>query len=151
VHHQPAYDTYDALPDWARRTLDRHRHDPREACYTRGQLEKAATHDRYWNAAQQEMVVTGKMHNYMRMYWGKKVIEWSPSPEQAFETLLYLNNKYELDGRDANSFAGVAWCFGKHDRPWKERPIFGTVRYMAASGLERKFDIEAYVRQVGNL
>jgi len=151
VHYQPAYDAYDALPAWARQTLDRHRHDPREVCYRRDQLENAATHDAYWNAAQQEMVVTGKMHNYMRMYWGKKVIEWSPSPEAAFETLLYLNNKYELDGRDANSFTGVAWCFGKHDRPWKERPIFGTVRYMAASGLERKFDIAAYVRQVDGL
>jgi len=151
VHYQPAYDRYDALPDWARKTLDRHRHDPREICYNRNQLENAATHDRYWNAAQQEMVITGKMHNYMRMYWGKKVIEWSPSPEVAFETLLYLNNKYELDGREATGFTGVAWCFGKHDRPWTERPIFGTVRYMAASGLERKFDIEAYVRQVGNL
>ncbi len=148
VHYQPAYDTYDALPGWARKTLDRHRRDPREVCYSREQLENAATHDRYWNAAQKEMVATGKMHNYMRMYWGKKVIEWSPSPEVAFETLLYLNNKYELDGRDANGFTGVAWCFGKHDRPWTERPIFGTVRYMVASGLERKFDIEAYVRQV---
>jgi len=85
------------------------------------------------------------------MYWGKKVIEWSPSPEIAFGTLLYLNNKYELDGRDANGFTGVAWCFGKHDRPWTERAIFGTVRYMAASGLERKFDIDAYVRQVDGL
>jgi deoxyribodipyrimidine photo-lyase len=151
VHYQPAYDSYDALPDWARKTLDRHRHDPREVCYNREQFERAATHDRYWNAAQQEMVVTGKMHNYMRMYWGKKVIEWSPSPEVAFETLLYLNNTYELDGRDANGFTGVAWCFGKHDRPWTERPIFGTVRYMAASGLERKFNIEAYVRQVEGL
>ena len=151
VHYQTAYDTYDALPDWARKTLDRHRSDPREVCYRRDQFENAATHDRYWNAAQKEMVATGKMHNYMRMYWGKKVIEWSPSPEIAFETLLYLNNRYELDGRDANGFAGVAWCFGKHDRPWGERPIFGTVRYMAASGLERKFDIDAYVRQVDGL
>lgn len=148
VHYQPAYDRYDALPDWARKTLDAHRHDPREVCYRPDQFESAATHDRYWNAAQAEMVITGKMHNYMRMYWGKKVIEWSPAPETAFETLLYLNNKYELDGCDANSFTGVAWCFGKHDRPWTQRPIFGTVRYMAASGLERKFDIEAYVRQV---
>ncbi len=151
VHHQPAYASYDALPDWARKTLDRHRNDPREVCYRRDQLESAATHDRYWNAAQKEMVATGKMHNYMRMYWGKKVIEWSPSPETAFGTLLYLNNRYELDGRDANSFTGVAWCFGKHDRPWTERPIFGMVRYMAASGLERKFDIDAYVRLVDGM
>ena len=101
-----------------------------------------------WNAAQVEMTAMGKMHGYMRMYWGKKIIEWSASPEEAFETALYLNNKYELDGRDANSFTGVAWCFGKHDRPWQERPVFGTVRYMNANGLRRKFDVESYVRKV---
>ncbi len=148
VHYRPDYDRYAMLPAWARQTLDRHRHDPREVVYTRQQLEQAATHDPYWNAAQMEMVATGKMHNYMRMYWGKKVIEWSAAPEAAFETLLHLNNKYEIDGRDANGFTGVAWCFGLHDRPWGERPIFGMVRYMAASGLARKFDIDGYVRSV---
>jgi deoxyribodipyrimidine photo-lyase len=150
VYFNPRYDSYEALPAWARKTLDLHRHDPRDTVYSRQALEHATTHDPYWNAAQTEMVTTGKMHNYMRMYWGKKVIEWSDSPEKAFDTLLYLNNKYELDGRDANSFTGIAWCFGKHDRPWKERPIFGTVRYMAASGLKRKFNIDAYCSRFSN-
>lgn len=151
VQYQPAYDTYEALPDWARRTLDKHRHDPREAIYRREQLEHGLTHDTYWNAAQMEMTLTGKMHNYMRMYWGKKVIAWSTTPEEAFETLLTLNNKYEIDGRDANGFTGVAWCFGLHDRPWTERPVFGTVRTMVAGGLERKFNIAAYVTRINHL
>lgn len=145
---QPAYDRYACLPDWAQQTLDRHRDDEREFVYSREKFEQAETHDPYWNAAQVEMVATGKMHNYMRMYWGKKIIEWSATPEEAFETALYLNNKYELDGRDVNSFTGVAWCFGKHDRPWQEREIFGTVRYMNANGLKRKFDRDGYVRKI---
>ena len=144
----PAYDTFDALPSWARRTLSEHRGDEREYSYSLQELETARTHDRYWNAAQREMVLTGKMHGYMRMYWGKKILEWVSSPREAFRTALYLNNKYELDGRDPNSFAGIAWCFGKHDRPWAERPVFGTVRYMSAAGLERKFEMEEYVRKV---
>lgn len=148
VFYQPGYDTYAALPSWARKTLDLHRDDPRETLYSYDQFDQATTHDPYWNAAQQEMRITGKMHNYMRMYWGKKIIEWSASPEEAFKTMLALNNRYEIDGRDANGFTGVAWCFGKHDRPWKERAIFGSVRYMAASGLERKFAIQNYVHQV---
>ena len=109
------------------------------------------THDPYWNAAQMEMVITGKMHGYMRMYWGKKIIEWSKTPQQAYKTMLYLNDKYELDGRDPNGFANVAWCFGLHDRPWGERPIFGKTRYMNAAGLERKFDMDAYVQRVNSL
>jgi deoxyribodipyrimidine photo-lyase len=148
VLHNPRYDTYDCLPDWAKLTLRQHARDVREYVYTREQLEQAQTHDAYWNAAQIEMVSTGKMHNYMRMYWGKKIIEWTASPQEAFDIALELNNKYQLDGRDANSFTGVAWCFGKHDRPWTERAIFGTVRYMNAGGLKRKFDIDAYVRKV---
>ena len=114
-------------------------------------MENAQTHDPYWNAAQRQMVLTGKMHNYMRMYWGKKILEWSLTPQRAFATALFLNNKYELDGRDANAFAGVAWCFGKHDRPWGQRPIFGTVRYMNAAGLERKFDMPGYLNLVAEL
>ena len=109
------------------------------------------THDVYWNAALQEMVETGKMHDYMRMYWGKKIIEWSKSAQSAFKIALYLNNKYELDGRDPNGFAGIAWCFGKHDRPWAERPIFGLVRYMNAKGLKRKFNIDVYVQKIQDL
>ena len=139
------------LPDWAESTLAAHEDDQREYEYSRKQFESASTHDPYWNAAQKEMVLRGKMHGYMRMYWGKKILEWSESPRQAFNTALYLNNKYELDGRDPNGYAGVAWCFGKHDRAWKERAVLGKVRYMSASGLERKFDIDRYVEQVENL
>jgi deoxyribodipyrimidine photo-lyase len=151
VEHNPQHDAYEGLPEWARKTLAKHASDPREAVYTLEELEQARTHDAYWNAAQQEMVVRGKMHNTMRMYWGKKLIEWSATPEEAFARALYLNNRYELDGRDANSFAGVAWCFGKHDRPWRERAIFGTVRYMNDRGLERKYDVDAYLRRVNAL
>jgi len=149
--HNDRYDRYDCLPDWAKRTLSRHAKDKRPYLYSSRELERAATHDPFWNAAQREMVHTGKMHGYMRMYWGKKIIEWSRSPEQAFSTALGLNNVYELDGRDPNSFAGVAWCFGKHDRPWKERPVFGQVRWMSPAGLERKFDMEAYLARVDAL
>ncbi len=148
VHYNPYYDSFEALPDWAKKTLRAHEKDRREYLYSREDLEHARTHDPYWNAAQKEMVSTGKMHNYMRMYWGKKILEWSPTPEEAFRTTLYLNNKYELDGRDPNGFAGVAWCFGKHDRAWPERPIFGKVRYMNETGLRRKFDMGAYLRRV---
>ncbi|MFP4057323.1 MAG: deoxyribodipyrimidine photo-lyase [Candidatus Brocadiia bacterium] len=151
VHYNPRYDSYRCLPHWARETLEEHKRDRRETVYTAAQLEAAQTRDRYWNAAMGEMKLTGKMANYMRMYWGKKVMEWTRTPRFAFRTLLSLNNKYFLDGRNPNSFAGVAWCFGKHDRPWAERPVFGKVRYMSAGGLERKFDIDAYVAQVAAL
>jgi deoxyribodipyrimidine photo-lyase len=151
AHYNPSYDSFRAIPDWAKRALKAHQRDKREYLYSREELEEGRTHDRYWNAAQKEMVVTGKMHNYMRMYWGKKILEWSPSPEEAFRIALHLNNKYELDGRDPNSFAGVAWCFGKHDRPWGERKIFGQVRYMNDAGLRRKFKIDDYVQKVGDL
>lgn len=148
VENNPHYDTYDCLPSWARVTLDQHRSDPRPHLYTKDELEAADTKDPYWNAAQREMVETGYMQNAMRMYWGKKILEWSTTPEEAFATALYLNNKYLLDGRDPNSYTGVAWCFGKHDRPWAEREVFGLVRYMNAAGLERKFDIKAYVNWI---
>ena len=148
VEFNPDYDRYDAVPDWARETLAEHAADERDYVYSADELERAETHDRYWNAAQREMTLTGKMHNYMRMYWGKKIIEWTETPEEAFRIVLALNNKYELDGRDANGFTGVAWCFGKHDRAWAERAIFGKVRYMSARGLERKFDIESYADRI---
>jgi deoxyribodipyrimidine photo-lyase len=151
VHYNRAYDKFEGLPEWCRATLLEHAKDSRPYLYSRAELEKAATHDPYWNAAQKEMVLTGKMHGYMRMYWGKKIIEWSASPREAFRTALALNNAYELDGRDANAFAGVAWSFGKHDRPWARRPVFGTVRYMNAAGLRRKFDADAYVRKIDAL
>ena len=148
VYYNWDYDRYKGLPAWARNTLAKHRADKRKYVYTAAQLEHAKTHDPYWNAAQREMTITGKMHGYMRMYWGKKILEWSRTPERAFRIALHLNNKYELDGRDPNGFAGVAWCFGKHDRPWGERKIFGNVRYMNAAGLKRKFDMDAYVSKV---
>jgi deoxyribodipyrimidine photo-lyase len=151
VHYNPGYDTFDALPKWAKTTLADHARDPREYVYSFEEWEAGKTHDPYWNAAQREMRITGRMHGYMRMYWGKKILEWSESPEEAFRTALTLNNRYELDGRDPNGFTGVAWCFGKHDRAWGERPVYGKVRSMVASGLKRKFDIESYVEQVRNL
>jgi deoxyribodipyrimidine photo-lyase len=151
VWYTPDYDRYTCLPDWARKTLAEHAGDDRDRIYDRETLENADTHDPYWNAAMREMRYTGFMHNYMRMYWGKKILEWSASPEEAFVTTLSLNNKYFLDGRDPNSYAGVAWVFGKHDRAWFERPIFGKIRYMAASGLERKCDIQGYVDKVAAL
>ncbi len=148
VHHTPDYDRFACLPAWARKTLADHAPDPRPHLYQPPALEAAETHDPYWNAAMQEMTTTGFMHNYMRMYWGKKVLEWSPTPAAAFENLLALNNRYFLDGRDPNSFAGVAWIFGMHDRAWPERAVFGKVRSMTAAGLERKCDIRAYIAKV---
>ncbi len=148
VHYNPAYDVFEGLPPWALKTLAAHAADPRPALYSRTELEGARTHDPYWNAAQNEMRITGKMHGYMRMYWGKKILDWSHTPQEAFATALGFNNKYELDGRDPNGFAGVAWCFGKHDRPWGQRPVFGLVRSMTDGGLRRKFDADGYVRNV---
>jgi deoxyribodipyrimidine photo-lyase len=151
VHYNRRYDSYECLPPWAKRTLEFHKKDRREYLYSLEEFEAAQTHDRYWNAAQMEMVITGKMHGYMRMYWGKKIIEWSKTPQAAYKTMLYLNDKYELDGRDPNGFANVAWCFGLHDRPWGERNIFGKTRYMNAAGLERKFDMSFYIEKVERL
>jgi deoxyribodipyrimidine photo-lyase len=151
VYYEKDYDKYSALPDFARTTLKEHADDERDPTYTRGELEKAETHDEYWNAAMRELVHTGYMHNYMRMYWGKKILEWSASPEAAYRTTLHLNNKYFLDGRDANSYANVAWVFGQHDRGWTERPVFGKIRYMSAGGLERKADPAAYIAKVDAL
>ncbi|MFH5836165.1 deoxyribodipyrimidine photo-lyase [Proteiniclasticum sp. C24MP] len=148
VLRNPHYDSFASITSFAKDTLLAHSKDERPYLYSTEELEQGKTHDPYWNAAQLEMVHLGKMQGYMRMYWGKKIIEWTETPEKAYETALYLNNKYNLDGRDPNGFAGVAWCFGKHDRGWKERPVFGKVRYMNANGLERKFDIRAYVENV---
>ncbi|HNQ43181.1 MAG TPA: hypothetical protein PKI59_02075, partial [Candidatus Cloacimonadota bacterium] len=147
-HYNPGYDTYQAIPLWARTSLAEHEGDPRERIYPLDKLENAETDDVCWNAAQIEMMTTGKMHNYTRMYWGKRLISWCASPEEAFYNALYLNNKYHLDGRNANAYAGVAWCFGKHDRPWAQRPVYGSVRYMNANGLNRKFDMQAYLNKV---
>jgi deoxyribodipyrimidine photo-lyase len=146
VFYNKNYDKYIGLPDWSQATLNNHCIDKRPYIYSLDELEHAETHDPYWNAAQHEMMQTGKMHSYMRMYWGKKIIEWTEQPEKAYEKTIYLNNKYELDGRDPNGYTGIAWCYGKHDHPWKERAIFGKIRYMNDKGLERKFDIHTYAR-----
>jgi deoxyribodipyrimidine photo-lyase len=150
VFYEPAYDDLAAMPEWCRKTLDAHRGDARPHLYTREQFEAGETHDRYWNAAMQEMRETGYMHNHMRMYWGKKIVQWSASPEEAWDIALRLNNKYFVDGRDANSFTNVGWLFGLHDRPWGTQPVFGTVRSMSEASL-KKFDADAYVREVAEL
>jgi len=151
VHYNHKYLSFASLPGWAQATLRFHQKDKREYVYSLEELEGSETHDPYWNAAQMEMVLTGKMHGYMRMYWGKKILEWNKSPRRAWQVAQYLNDKYELDGRDPNGYAGIAWCFGKHDRPWPERAIFGKVRYMNDSGLLRKFDAEAYVNKIRSI
>lgn len=142
------YDAYEGLPAWARTTLEEHRGDRRPALYDDDGVVEGATHDPYFNAAMREMRETGAMHNTMRMYWGKKLLEWSADPAQGFERTLRLNNRFFLDGRDPNSYAGVAWCYGMHDRPWPERAVYGKVRSMTAGGLERKYDPDAYVARV---
>jgi deoxyribodipyrimidine photo-lyase len=145
VYYNDDYDSPECLPDWAVRTLDRHASDRREYCYSYEELFEAKTHDPAWNAAQKQMTQTGHMAGYMRMYWGKKVLEWSRDWREAYRTLVRLNDTCELDGRDPNGYAGIAWIFGKHDRPWGERPIFGTIRYMNEAGLKRKFDVSRYI------
>ncbi|CAH2031308.1 deoxyribodipyrimidine photo-lyase [Trichlorobacter ammonificans] len=143
--HCPGYDRLDAAPDWARATLEQHRHDPRPWCYGQDELEHAASHDPLWNAAQRELTTTGKMHGYLRMYWAKKILEWSASPEEALAHAIFLNDRYALDGRDPNGYAGIAWSVcGVHDRAWGRRPIFGTIRYMSFEGCRRKFDVARY-------
>ena len=122
-----------------------HADDERQFNYTLEELEAGETHDELWNAAQREMVVTGEMHNYVRMLWGKNVIAWSASYEIAFETLVHLNNKYCLDGRNPNSYTGILWCFGKHDRAWFERHVFGMIRYMTSGSTGKKFDSKKYI------
>ena len=149
VYYNKNYDNYRSLPNWALETLEDHSRDNRKYIYTLEELENFNTHDTYWNACQKQMVTTGKMHGYMRMYWGKKIIEWSNDYKEAYKVLIYLNNKYNIDGRGPNAYAGVAWCFGKHDRPWFEREIFGKVRYMNENGLKRKFDMESYLKKIG--
>lgn len=148
VRSNSDYDNFECAEPWAHRTLAKHATDSRPVCYTERQLEQAETHDRLWNAAQMQMVSTGWMHNYLRMYWGKKILEWSSSPAEAYRIAVHLNDKYELDGRDPNGYAGIAWSIvGKFDRPWFERPIFGHIRYMSAASTGKKFDSEQYIDQ----
>ncbi len=152
VHFNPLYDSIESAPDWAHRTLAQHAHDMRPVTYSRQQLEGGETHDELWNAAQRQMLHAGWMHNYMRMYWAKKILEWSSSPAVAYQTAVYLNDKYFLDGRDPNGYAGLAWSIaGKFDRPWFERPIFGTIRYMSGKAAAKKFDAAQYVQQMAEL
>jgi len=151
VHYGEFFGKLRGVPSWARAALCEHQSDARPRVYNRRELEGGRTYDAYWNAAQMQMVLTGKMHGYMRMYWGKKILEWSHTAEHAFRTALALNDKYELDGRDPNGYTGVAWCFGLHDRPWGRRPVFGTVRYMNDAGLKRKFNADAYVASIEEL
>lgn len=147
------YDRLEGCPDWGRKTLAAHALDPRPYRYSEAQLENAETADLLWNAAQLEMFRVGRMHGYMRMYWAKKILEWTESPEEAFEISVRLNDRYQLDGRDPNGYTGVAWAIGgRHDRPWApSRPIFGNIRYMSAAGCARKFDVDAYIRRVNEL
>jgi deoxyribodipyrimidine photo-lyase len=142
------YDRYEALPAWAQTTLAEHEGDPRPYVYTLEDLERADTHDRIWNAAQTELVRDGRLHNYMRMLWGKKILEWSPTPQAALRVMIELNNKYALDGRDPNSYSGIFWCLGRYDRPWgPERPIFGKVRYMSSENTARKLRLSDYLER----
>lgn len=141
----PKYDSLESLPPWVQQTMRKHSEDQRAPIYLLEQLENAKTYDDLWNAAQREMVETGEMHNYVRMLWGKNVIGWTRSYEEAFAILEHLNNKYCLDGRNPNSYAGILWCFGKHDRPWMERPVFGTIRYMTSNSTGKKFDSKKYI------
>ncbi len=151
-HFEEAAGTYGGLPEWSRKTLDAHRKDSRPVLYDIHTLEKARTSDPLWNAAQREMTSRGKMHGWARMYWAKKILEWSPSPEEAFKTALFLNDRYELDGRDPNGIAGLSWAIGGlHDRPWPERPVFGTVRYMNYGGAARKFNVKHYIQKIDSL
>jgi deoxyribodipyrimidine photo-lyase len=133
------------LPEWALKTMRDHKDDNRSDLIDAEKIEAADTYDELWNAAQRELVTTGLLHNYVRMLWGKKVIEWQRTYEMAFELLVHLNNKYALDGRDPNSYAGILWCFGKHDRPWFERDIFGVIRYMSSTSMAKKFKATKYI------
>jgi deoxyribodipyrimidine photo-lyase len=146
--HRADHDQYESLPPWAQQSLDEHAADPRPHRYTPAQLEASQTHDPLWNAAQRQLVVEGKIHNYLRMLWGKKILEWSSSPRAALAVLIELNNKYALDGRDPNSYSGIFWTLGRFDRPWGPiRPIFGCIRYMSSENTARKVRVKDYLRR----
>lgn len=147
--YNPDYDHPKGFHDWAKKTHQQHAADEREYLYSRAQFERAETHDPLWNSAQNEMVFTGKMHGYMRMYWAKKILEWTENVETAMKVAIYLNDKYELDGRDPNGYTGIAWSMGGvHDRAWQERPVFGKIRYMNYNGCKRKFDVNHYMERI---
>ena len=151
-YYNPDYDSITAFPNWAKETLKEHESDPRSEIYSKAQLEAAETHDPLWNAAQLEMMHRGKMHGYMRMYWAKKILEWTSNPDTAMKIAIVLNDKYELDGRDSNGYTGIAWSIGGvHDRAWGARPIFGKIRYMSLNGAKSKFDVNAYIQKMGTI
>ena len=143
------YDQYDSLPVWALATLEKHVDDPKPHVYAREAFEAAHTHDPLWNAAQRELLREGRIHNYLRMLWGKKILEWSATPREAFETLIALNDRYAVDGRDPNSYAGISWVMGRYDRPWPERAIYGVVRSMSSDNTRKKVDVDRYLARFG--
>lgn len=148
-NQRPDYDRYESLPGWARATLEAHLADARPHLYELDQLDRGHTHDPLWNAAQRQLREEGRIHNYLRMLWGKKVLEWSSTPQEALQVLIELNNRYALDGRNPNSYSGIFWCLGRFDRPWFERPIFGSVRYMSSDSAARKFKLDGYLARWG--
>ena len=144
--YEKNYDFFEGFHPWAQKTLNEHRLDARDFVYSAQEFEGAETHDPLWNAAQFQMVSTGKMHGFLRMYWAKKILEWTPSPEEALQTAIDLNDKYELDGRDPGGYTGIAWSIGGiHDRAWFERPVFGKIRFMNYNGCKRKFNVKKYI------
>ncbi|MEO6603944.1 MAG: deoxyribodipyrimidine photolyase, partial [Polyangiaceae bacterium] len=149
--NQRDHASFASLPNWAQKTLIEHKSDPRPTTYTRAQLEAAKTYDPIWNAAQRELLREGRIHNYLRMLWGKKILEWSKTPEQALATTIYLNDRHAVDGRDPNSYSGILWCFGRYDRAWGPvRPIFGTIRYMSSENTEKKLWLANYLARYGD-
>lgn len=143
------YRSYESLPDWARETLGEHAEDERPWCYDLDAFERAATHDELWNAAQRQLRAEGVIHNYLRMLWGKKILEWSAAPEEALRIMVELNNKYAVDGRDPNSWSGIMWILGRFDRGWPERPVFGKVRSMSSDSTRRKVSVDGYLERWG--
>jgi len=150
AHHRPDYAEFESLPDWALKTLKKHASDPREYVYSFEELEHSKTHDEIWNAAQTQLREEGIIHNYLRMLWGKKVMQWTPDPRTALDYLIELNNLYAIDGRDPNSYSGIFWCFGRFDRAWQERPIFGKTRYMTSASTRKKVKLKQYLEKYGN-
>jgi deoxyribodipyrimidine photo-lyase len=142
------FDSLASLPDWAKATLSKHAKDKRDPVFTARQMEDCETYDTLWNATQKELLLRGKMHGYYRMYWGKKIIEWSATHDDALKFMIAMHDRYALDGRDPNTYVGILWCFGLHDRPWVERPIFGQIRYMSYDGMKRKTGVDAYIREI---
>lgn len=149
AHHREDFDQFSSLPDWALETLNEHRNDPREWNYSYEELEQSSTHDELWNAAQTQLREEGVIHNYLRMLWGKKVLEWTPDPETALNYLIDLNNIYAIDGRDPNSYSGIFWCFGRFDRAWQERAVFGKIRYMSSDNTRKKVKMKQYLQRYG--